>query len=84
MGRDGLKLHNGVVTPSGAQLAQLVATFGPAAKNGDAVRITALVFKDNMVHVEINGGPVKKQKWYQRISVGGAAGETPVAPPIPT
>jgi hypothetical protein len=80
MGRDGLKLHHGVVTPSGAQLAQLVATFGPAAKNGDAVRITGIVFKDNYIHVEINGGPVKKQKWYERISVGGAGGETPVAP----
>src|SRR5579864_4720466 len=80
MGRDGVKLHNGVVTPSGAQLAQLVATFGPAAKNGDAVRITGIVFKDNYIHVEINGGPVKKQKWYERISVGGAGGETPVAP----
>jgi hypothetical protein len=80
MGRDGLKLHNGVVTPSGAQLAQMIATFGPAAKNGDAVRITGIVFKDNFVHVEINGGPVKKQKWYERISVGGAGGQAPVAP----
>lgn len=80
MGKDGLKLRKGVVTPSGAELQQLVAMWGPAAKNGDAVRITGLVFKGNVIHVEINGGPVKKQKWYQRISVGGAAGETPVAP----
>jgi hypothetical protein len=80
MGKDGLKLRDGVVTPTGAELAQLVAMWGPAAKNGDAVRITNVIFKDNMIHVEINGGPVKKTKWYQRISVGGAAGETPVAP----
>ncbi len=80
MGNDGLKLRNGVVTPSGAELAQKVALWGPAAKNGDAVRITNVIFKDNMIHVEINGGPVKKTKWYQRISVGGAGGETPVAP----
>ena len=80
MGRDGLKLRNGLVTPSGAELAQLMAMWGPAAKNGDAVRITGIVFKDNYVHVEINGGPVKKQKWYEHISVGGAGGETPVAP----
>lgn len=83
MGKQGLKLRNGQVSPSGAELQQLMALWGPAAKNGDAVRITALVFRDNMVHVEINGGPVKKQKWYQRISVGGAAGETPVAPTDP-
>jgi hypothetical protein len=80
MGKDGLKLRNGVVTPSGAELAQMVAMWGPAAKNGDAVRITNVIFKDNMIHVEINGGPVKKTKWYQRISVGGAGGETPIAP----
>jgi hypothetical protein len=80
MGRSGLKLRNGQVTPSGAELQQLVAMWGPAAKNGDAVRITNLIFKDNYVHVEINGGPIKKQKWYERISVGGAGGETPIAP----
>lgn len=83
MGKDGLKLRNGVVTPSGAELQQMVAMWGPAAKSGDAVRITSVVFKDNYVHVEINGGPIKKQKWYQRISVGGAGGETPVAPSDP-
>lgn len=83
MGKEGLKLRNGQVTPNGAELQRLISLWGPAAKNGDAVRITTLVFKDNMVHVEINGGPVKKQKWYQRISVGGAAGETPVAPTDP-
>jgi hypothetical protein len=83
MGKDGLKLRDGVVTPSGAELAQMVAMWGPAAKNGDAVRITNVIFKDNLIHVEINGGPVKKTKWYQRISVGGAAGETPIAPSDP-
>src|SRR5438477_2756479 len=83
MGKDGLKLRNGVVTPSGPQLAQMMAMWGPAAKNGDAVRITNVIFKDNMVHVEINGGPVKKTKWYQRISVGGAGGQTPIAPSDP-
>jgi hypothetical protein len=83
MGKEGLKLRNGVVTPSGPELAQMMAMWGPAAKNGDAVRITNVIFKDNMVHVEINGGPVKKTKWYQRISVGGAGGETPIAPSDP-
>jgi hypothetical protein len=80
MGKGGLKLRNGEVSPSGAELQQLMAMWGPAAKNGDAVRITSVIFKDNYVHVEINGGPVKKQKWYQRISVGGAGGDTPIAP----
>ena len=80
MGKGGLKLRKGEVSPSGAELQQLMAMWGPAAKNGDAVRITSVIFKDNYIHVEINGGPVKKQKWYQRISVGGAGGDTPIAP----
>ncbi|HMK21629.1 MAG TPA: hypothetical protein VK466_04805 [Terriglobales bacterium] len=83
MGRGGLKLRQGVVSPTGAELQQLMAMWGPAAKSGDAVRITNVIFKDNYVHVEINGGPVKKQKWYERISVGGAGGETPIAPSDP-
>jgi len=84
MGRDGLRLKDGVVTPSGAELQQLMAVWGPAAKNGDAARITDVVFKDNYIHVEINGGPVRKQKWYQRISVGGASGSSvPIAPSDP-
>ena len=83
MGREGLKLRKGVVTPNGAELQQKIAMWGPAAKNGDAVRITNVIVKDNYVHVEINGGPVKKQKWYQRISVGGAGGDTPIAPSDP-
>jgi len=81
MGRDGLQLKDGVVRPSGAELQQLMAVWGPAAKNGDAARITDVVFKDNYIHVEINGGPVRKQKWYQRISIGGASGSSvPIAP----
>jgi hypothetical protein len=83
MGRDGLKLKDGVVTPSGAELQQLMAVWGPAAKNGDAARITDVVFKDNFIHVEINGGPIRKQKWYQRISVGGSGGSVPISPSDP-
>jgi len=83
MGRDGLRLKDGVVTPSGVELQQLMALWGPAAKSGDAARITDVVFKDNFIHVEINGGPVRKQKWYQRISVGGSGGSVPIAPSDP-
>jgi hypothetical protein len=80
MGRDGLKLRNGIITPSGPELQQRLGVWGPAAKSGDAARITDVIFKDNYIHVEINGGPVKKQKWYQHISVGGASGSVPIAP----
>jgi hypothetical protein len=81
MGREGLKLKNGAVTPSGEELQQKLALWGPAAKPGDAARISNITFKDNVIHVEINGGPVKKQKWYDHISIGGADGSSaPVAP----
>jgi len=83
MGKDGLKLKDGVVSPSGEQLQQAIAMWGPAAKVGDPARITAIVFKPTWVHVEINGGPIKKQKWYEHISVGGMGGETPIEPTDP-
>jgi len=80
MGKTGLKLKNGVLSPSGEQLTQLMALWGPSAKPGDQARITDVVIKDSYIHFEFNGGPVKKTKWYQRIQVQGAGGSTPVAP----
>jgi hypothetical protein len=80
MGKTGLKLRNGVLTPNGEELQRLMSLWGPAAKAGDQARISQIVIKDDHIHFEINGGPVKKQKWYQRIQVQGAGGSTPVAP----
>jgi hypothetical protein len=80
MGRKGLTVKNGVVTPNGAELNQIMSMWGPAAKPGDQARISDIVIKDDRIHFEINGGPVKKQKWYQRISVGGSGGAAPIAP----
>jgi hypothetical protein len=79
MGKTGLKLKNGVITPSGDELRRMMALWGPAAKPGDLARITEVVIKDDRIHFEINGGPVKRQKWYQRIQIQGAGGGT-VAP----
>jgi len=83
MGTQGLKLRDGVVTPSGEELQASMAMYGPAAKVGDPARITDVVFRPNFVHVEINGGPIRKQKWYQHISVGGSGGDAPIAPSDP-
>lgn len=80
MGKIGLKLHNGVVTPNGQELQMMMATYGPAAKPGDLARISDIRINDHSIHFEINGGPVKKKKWYQRIEVGGMGGSTPIAP----
>ena len=80
MGKTGLKLRKGEVSPSGPELQQLITMWGPAVKPGDQARITQVILKDNYIRFEINGGPVKKQKWYQHIQVGGAGGTVPVAP----
>jgi len=80
MGKVGLTLKDGVVSPSGEDLQRLMALWGPALKAGDEARITAVVIKADRIHFEINGGPIKKKKWYQHIEVGGATGTSPIAP----
>ncbi len=80
MGKRGLTLKDGVVSPSGDELQQALAMWGPAVKAGDQARLTAVVIGDNHIHFEINGGPVKKQKWYQRLQVGAGGVTTPVSP----
>jgi len=80
MGKTGLKLRNGVLTPHGDDLQHLMSLWGPAAKPGDQARITDVAIKGDFIHFEFNGGPVRKQKWYQRIQIQGAGGSAPVAP----
>ena len=80
MGKKGLTLKDGKVSPSGAELDQMMAMWGPAVKPGDQARISDVVIKDNRIHFEINGGPVHKQKWYQHITIVGASSEVPLAP----
>jgi hypothetical protein len=83
MGKTGLKLRNGTVTPTGQELQQLIALWGPAAKPGDQARISDVVIKDDHIRFEINGGPVKRQKWYQHIQVSGASTSAPLGPSDP-
>jgi hypothetical protein len=70
IGERGLKIKDGAVTPGDMQVARLVAESGAAARPGDRVVISNVVVKDNAIVVEINGGPKKKEKWYQHIQVG--------------
>ena len=70
MGKTGLTIKDGQVTPSGAALEQLLSLWGPSVKPGDRALITKFDLKSNRMHFEINGGPVKKAKWYQHIQVG--------------
>lgn len=80
MGKTGLRLKNGTVTPNGKELKQLMALWGPAAKPGDRARISDVVIKENFIRFEINGGPVKKQKWYQHIQVSGGPSSGTITP----
>jgi hypothetical protein len=44
-------------------------------KPGDPAHISFVQIKDDHIHFEINGGPVCRKKWYQRVEVGGAYGQ---------
>jgi len=70
MGHKGLQIKNGVVTPNDAQVAQLIAENGLVAKPGDKVVITDVLIQEKAIVLYINGGPKKKEKWYQHIQVG--------------
>src|SRR5271165_7555666 len=70
MGHKGLVVKHGVVTPNDAQVAQLIAENGMVAKPGDRVVITNVVVQEKSIAFEINGGPKKKEKWYQHVQVG--------------
>src|SRR5205814_2405110 len=59
MGKTGLTLKDGQLSPSGEQLQRMMAMWGPAAKPGDQARISQILIKNDRIHFEINGGPVK-------------------------
>ena len=78
MGKTGLTLKNGTISPHGEDLQRLLAMWGPSVKPGDQAIITRFDLKGDRMHFEINGGPVKKPKWYQHVQIGvNGAGGTP-------
>jgi hypothetical protein len=70
MGKTGLTIKDGKLSPSGENLEKLLTLWGPSVKPGDRALITKFEIRGDRMHFEINGGPVKKQKWYQHIQVG--------------
>ncbi len=70
MGKVGLTLKDGKLSPGGTDLERLLALWGPSVKPGDRALITQFAIKGDRIHLEINGGPVRKQKWYQHVQVG--------------
>lgn len=76
-GLDGLHIKTSGEIDERALGIQL-ANNGPAVRPGELVQVTRLVFKNETVVFEINGGGKKKRKWYQRIEVGMGGRTTPV------
>jgi len=74
MGRSGIRIENGRVTPGEAEVRQMAAQTGVAAKPGDRAKITDIHFLSHSIVFELNGGPVKKKKWYERLEVSAAGG----------
>ena len=60
----------GQVSPGDAILFQQMQAHGVAAKVGDKVQITNVIFHDRTITVQINGGPKKHGKWYDHVSIG--------------
>ena len=83
MGEKGVKLKDGVLTPDDNQIRQMVADHGAAARPGDRAQITNIEIKEHSIIFEINGGPKKKMKWYQRIQISGMGGTATPAPADP-
>src|SRR6516165_141491 len=74
MGQKGLVLKDGVVTPNGQNLQQLIALWGPSIKPGDPAHISYVRIHDNHIHFDLNGGAIHRKKWYQHIEVSGSNG----------
>ncbi|HVP65117.1 MAG TPA: hypothetical protein VMT82_09485 [candidate division Zixibacteria bacterium] len=77
MGKTGLEIDQGKVLPSDAEVRGLAQQYGAAARPGDRARITEVKFLRTGIVFELNGGPVKRKKWYDRLEVGGL-GAAPV------
>jgi hypothetical protein len=67
---------DGAIKPGDDVLFRMAQSYGAAAKIGDRVQITNIVFREKSVYLEINGGPKKKSKWYQHIQISGMGGST--------
>src|SRR5208283_4163733 len=74
MGTKGISLKDGVTTPNGQELEQLLTVWGPALRPGDPAQISFVQIKDDHIHFDINGGAIRRKKWYQHIQVAGASG----------
>jgi hypothetical protein len=80
MGAKGLRLKDGTTDPNGDELRQALTLWGPAIKAGDPVHISYVRIQNDHIHFEVNGGPVRRKKWYQHIQLEGAGGPVATGP----
>lgn len=81
MGHHGLVMHaNGAVAPDGSDYAKAIMQYGSCAKPGGKVTVTNVKILADRIVLDINGGPDKKHKWLQHISVGASSGSSTLAP----
>jgi hypothetical protein len=74
MGAKGLTLKGGSTLPNGTELQQALALWGPAIRPGDPAQISWVQIKENHIHLDINGGPIHRKKWYEHVEVSGTGG----------
>jgi len=65
---------DGKLKPDDGRLYQLALTYGSAARVGDRIQITNIAIKGKSIYLEINGGPKKKSKWYEHVTISGLGG----------
>ncbi len=70
-GKAGVRIEGEQITPSDADMNALLTQFGAVAKPGERVQITAIRFEHDGVVFDINGGPVKRKSWRDRVTIGG-------------
>lgn len=69
-GKAGVRIDGSKIIPSEVELNQIVAQSGAAAKPGERVKITGVRFERRGVMFEINGGPMKRKSWRERVNIG--------------
>ncbi|MDO8536870.1 MAG: hypothetical protein Q7R94_01335 [bacterium] len=75
MGKKSLTMKpDGTVVPDGLELQGLIAQHGAAARPGERVKITDMKIEKRKIVFEINGGPRKSKKWYERVEIGSVGG----------
>ena len=85
LGTKGITLHeDGTTTPDENQLTKDLG-IGSSIRRGDRVTISNIRIAKDFILFELNGGPMKKKKWYDHIDVGVSGTptvtQTPDRPP---